>query len=42
MLKNFKKLLNLVIIENIFKYTTEKYKEHIKKFPNIAHPLLMQ
>ena len=31
MLKNFKKLLNLVIIENIFKYTTEKYKEHIKK-----------
>ena len=38
MLKNFKKLLNLVITENIFKYTTEKYKEHIKKFPNIAHP----
>ena len=38
MLKNFKKLLNLVITENIFKYTTEKYKEHIKKFPNIAYP----
>ena len=37
MLKNFKKLLNLVITENIFKYTTEKYKEHIKKFPNIAY-----
>ena len=37
MLKNFKKLLNLVITENIFKYTTEKYKEQIKKFPNIAH-----
>ena len=36
MLKNFKKLLNLVIIEKIFKYTTEKYKEHIKKFPDIA------
>ena len=27
MLKNFKKLLNIVVIENIFKYTTEKYKE---------------
>ena len=38
MFKNFKKLLNLIITENIFKYTTEKYKEHIKKFPNIAHP----
>ena len=38
MLKNFKKLLNLIITENIFKYTTEKYKEHIKKFPNIVHP----
>ena len=37
MLKNFKKFLNLVITENIFKYTTEKYKEHIKKFPNIVH-----
>jgi len=37
MLKNFKKLLNLIITENIFKYTTEKYKEHIKKFPNIAY-----
>mgnify|MGYP000182717913 CR=1 FL=1 len=37
-LKNFKKLLNLIITENIFKYTTEKYKEHIKKFPNIVHP----
>ena len=41
MLKNFKKFLNLVITENIFKYTKEKYKEHIKKFPNIAHPILM-
>ena len=37
MLKKFKKLLNLVIIENIFKCTTEKNKEHIKKLPNIAH-----
>jgi len=37
-LKNFKKLLDLIITENIFKYLTEKYKKHIKKFPNIVHP----
>ena len=34
MLKNFKKLLNIVVIENIFKYTTEKYKD-VDKFTEI-------
>ena len=36
MIKNFRKLLNLLKTEKILKYELEKYNKHIREFPNLA------
>tara|TARA_Y100000590_G_scaffold127688_1_gene145985 strand:+ start:22034 stop:22960 length:927 start_codon:yes stop_codon:yes gene_type:complete len=38
MLKNIKKIFNIIIDENIYKYLLKKNKLHSKKFYNIAYP----
>ena len=36
MIKNFKKILNLIRTERTFKYVLKRYNDHVKKFPNLA------
>ena len=36
MLKNFKKLLNIIRTERTFKYVLKKHNDQLKKFPNLA------
>ena len=36
MIKNFRKLLDLIKTQKILKYELEKYDKHIRKFPNLA------
>ena len=36
MIKNFKKILNLIRIERTFKYGVKRYNDHVKQFPNLA------
>ena len=36
MIKNFKKLLNLIRAERAHKYLIERHNDHVKKFPNLA------
>ena len=36
MIKNFRKLLNLIKTEKILKYELKKYNKHIREFPNLA------
>ena len=36
MIKNFKKLLNLIRAKRTYKYLIERHNDHVKKFPNLA------
>ena len=36
MIKNFKKLLNIIRTERTFKYVLKKHNDQLKKFPNLA------
>ena len=38
MIKKFKKIINLIVRENIFKYLNSKNETNSKNFPNIAFP----